>query len=214
MSILAKFRILIITAASIVVIGVQAGFAQPTEAQRATMRSACPSDYRKYCASIPPGGEASLKCLQENVAKLGDACKSAVEAVGGPAAPAGDQSQSTTPPAANTTAKTATSKPDASATDSASASTTTSASSTESAVTASVPAATAIPAAPAENTAKVHPMTLRQELVLVRHTCGPDYRRLCGGVRLGGGHAVGCLREKAASLSQHCKAALLEVRTQ
>jgi len=57
-------------------------------------------------------------------------------------------------------------------------------------------------------------MSLREEIRLVRHTCGPEFRQLCGGVILGGGRAVGCLRENEAELSQQCKMALLVVRSQ
>jgi hypothetical protein len=80
--------------------------AQPTQAQAAAIRSACPSDYQKYCAGVPTGGQASLQCLQKNVAKLSSACQSAVNAVGvaatpptstGNAATSGDQPASTAP---------------------------------------------------------------------------------------------------------------------
>jgi hypothetical protein len=37
----------------------------PTDAQRNAIRSACRADYQAHCASMPPGGEASLQCLQK-----------------------------------------------------------------------------------------------------------------------------------------------------
>ncbi len=41
------------------------GFAQaPSQAQRDAIKSQCRSDYIAHCSSIPPGGEASLQCLQ------------------------------------------------------------------------------------------------------------------------------------------------------
>lgn len=61
---------------------------KPTDAQTAAIRSACRSDYQKNCASVPPGGAASLQCLQKNVSKLSSGCQKAVSAVGGEAAPA------------------------------------------------------------------------------------------------------------------------------
>ncbi|MDO8979672.1 MAG: hypothetical protein Q7V17_10625 [Afipia sp.] len=56
---------------------------KPTDAQTAAMRSACRSDYQKNCASVPPGGEASLQCLQKSMPKLSPSCQKAVSAVGG-----------------------------------------------------------------------------------------------------------------------------------
>ncbi|TKT70106.1 hypothetical protein YH63_000965 [Afipia massiliensis] len=61
---------------------------KPTDAQTAAIRSACRSDYQKNCASVPPGGEASLQCLQKSMPKLSPSCQKAVSAVGGGAAPA------------------------------------------------------------------------------------------------------------------------------
>lgn len=62
--------------------------AKPTDAQTAAIRSACRSDYQKNCASVPPGGAASLQCLQKSMSKLSPSCQKAVSAVGGGAAPA------------------------------------------------------------------------------------------------------------------------------
>ena len=36
----------------------------PSQAQRDAIKSQCRSDYMAHCASVPPGGEASLQCLQ------------------------------------------------------------------------------------------------------------------------------------------------------
>jgi hypothetical protein len=60
---------------------------QPTDAQRSAIRSACRSDYQAHCASIPPGGAASLQCLQQNMSSLSSSCQTAVRAVEPPAAP-------------------------------------------------------------------------------------------------------------------------------
>jgi hypothetical protein len=59
----------------------------PTDAQRSAIRSECRSDYEAHCASIPPGGEASLQCLQKNMSILSSGCQSAVRAVEPAAAP-------------------------------------------------------------------------------------------------------------------------------
>jgi Cysteine rich repeat len=59
----------------------------PTERQREAIKSECRSDYMEHCSSIPPGGEASLQCLEKNVSSLSSACQSAVRAVETPAAP-------------------------------------------------------------------------------------------------------------------------------
>jgi hypothetical protein len=59
----------------------------PTEAQREAIKSECRSDYMAHCSSIPPGGEASLQCLQKNMSSLAPGCQSAVKAVEAPAAP-------------------------------------------------------------------------------------------------------------------------------
>src|ERR1700710_584681 len=75
----------------------------PTDAQRAAIKSQCRSDYMAHCSSIPPGGEASLQCLQKNMSSLSSGCQSAVRAVEAPAAAA--------PAAAKTDAAPAAAKP-------------------------------------------------------------------------------------------------------
>jgi hypothetical protein len=64
-------------------------FAQaPSQAQRDAIKSQCRSDYMAHCSSVPPGGEASLQCLQKNMSSLSSSCQSAVRAVEAPAATA------------------------------------------------------------------------------------------------------------------------------
>src|SRR5215475_6433249 len=58
----------------------------PSEAQREAIKSECRNDYIAHCSSIPPGGAASLECLQKNMASLSAPCSSAVKAVEAPAA--------------------------------------------------------------------------------------------------------------------------------
>src|SRR4030081_2783975 len=62
----------------------------PTDAQRNAIRSECRSDYEAHCASVPPGGAASLQCLQKNMSSLSSSCQTAVRAVEAPAAPKAD----------------------------------------------------------------------------------------------------------------------------
>src|SRR6266446_6380988 len=83
----------------------------PTDAQRSAIRSECRSDYETHCASVPPGGAASLQCLQKNMSSLSSGCQTALRAVEAPAAPKAESAPAapkaeSTPPA--TTAKPAT----------------------------------------------------------------------------------------------------------
>jgi hypothetical protein len=92
----------------------------PSEAQREAIKSQCRSDYMAHCSSIPPGGEASLQCLQKNMSSLSASCAGAVRAVEAPAAPKAETAPKTdaAPAAAKTeTAPAATTaKPKAAAT--------------------------------------------------------------------------------------------------
>ena len=63
---------------------------QPTDAQRSAIRAQCRADYEAHCASVPPGGMASLQCLQKNMSSLAPGCQSAVRAVEAPAEPKAD----------------------------------------------------------------------------------------------------------------------------
>src|SRR3954470_7940393 len=78
----------------------------PSEAQRDAIKSQCRSDYMAHCASVPPGGEASLQCLQKNMASLSSGCQGAVRAVEAPAAakPAETAAPKAAAPAAAATA--------------------------------------------------------------------------------------------------------------
>ena len=51
----------------------------PSQAQRDAIKAQCRSDYMAHCSSVPPGGEASLQCLQKNMSSLSSSCQSAVE---------------------------------------------------------------------------------------------------------------------------------------
>ena len=95
-------------------------FAQaPSQAQRDAIKSQCRSDYMAHCSSVPPGGEASLQCLQKNMSSLSSSCQSAVRAVEAPAAttakPADTAAPIATAPAAATTAAPKAAEPKAAA---------------------------------------------------------------------------------------------------
>src|SRR3981189_3216627 len=69
----------------------------PTDAQRSAIRSECRSDYEAHCASVPPGGAASLQCLEKNMSSLSSSCQTAVRAVEAPAAPKAESAPSAAP---------------------------------------------------------------------------------------------------------------------
>ena len=76
-------------------------FAQaPSQAQRDAIKSQCRSDYMAHCSSVPPGGEASLQCLQKNMSSLSSSCQSAVRAVEAPAAATAKPADTAAPKAA------------------------------------------------------------------------------------------------------------------
>ena len=61
---------------------------QPTEEQRAAIRSACRADFTANCSGVEPGTKAALMCLVSNETKLSPACRTAFSAVAAqPAAP-------------------------------------------------------------------------------------------------------------------------------
>lgn len=72
---------------------------QPTDEQRNAIRSACRSDYEANCASVPPGGAASLQCLQKNMSKLSGSCQQAVKAIEPAAAPKAETAPAPAAPA-------------------------------------------------------------------------------------------------------------------
>src|SRR6478735_3849616 len=74
----------------------------PSQAQRDAIKSECRSDYIAHCSSVPPGGEASLQCLQKNMSSLSAACQGAVRAVEAPAASAPAAPKAGSAPAAAT----------------------------------------------------------------------------------------------------------------
>jgi len=70
-------------------------------------------------------------------------------------------------------------------------------------------AAASLSAGPASSAA---PMTMRQQVMVLRQSCSGDFRAFCNGVPLGGGRAIACLRAHAGSLSPQCGEALSAAR--
>src|SRR6266550_3106789 len=151
----------------------------PTDAQRNAIRSECRSDYEAHCASVPPGGAASLQCLQKNMSSLSSGCQAAVRAVEPAAAPKAETAPAaapkTEPAPAGATAK---------------------------------PAETAAPAAPkaAATTAAQKPSDA--QVAAIRSSCRSDYPKVCAGVPTGGAPALQCLEKNKAKLSAGCQQAV------
>jgi hypothetical protein len=156
-------------------------FAQaPSDAQRAAIRSECRSDYEAHCAGIPPGGAASLECLQKNMASLSAGCASAVRAVGSPT-----ESSTEPKPAPGTEPAAATAAP-------------------------AEPAAKPASAEPAVvPPAKAASKPSSEQIAAVRSTCRSDYPKVCAGVPTGGAPALQCLEKNEARLSATCKKAVV-----
>ena len=79
----ARYRV---SMATIILIAIASPtFAQaPSQAQRDAIKTQCRSDYIAHCSNVPPGGEASLQCLQKNMTSLSAGCAGAVRAVQAP----------------------------------------------------------------------------------------------------------------------------------
>ena len=160
----------------------------PTDAQRSAIRAECRSDYQAHCASVPPGGMASLQCLQKNMSSLSSGCQSAVRAVGTPSESKAE------PPAAP--AKTE--------------------SGTAVAPKAEPDAAPPRPAAEgAATTAKAATATSSKpsnaNIAAIRSACRSDYSKVCAGVPTGGAPALQCLEKNKSRVSAACQKAVAAV---
>lgn len=185
----------IVLAATMVLITPPASAQAPTNAQRSAIRSACRSDYMAHCASVPPGGLASLQCLQKNMESLSSSCQTAVRAV----EPKEESKAETKPAAEAAKPVTATEKP---AADSPRAAKPAGTASARSATVEPIDTPAAAPAAPA---LMLRPMRPLEEIRVLNMACGADARLLCSAVRPGGGRIVRCLASNAASLSPACR---------
>ena len=151
----------------------------PTDAQRNAIRSQCRSDYEAHCASVPPGGAASLQCLQKNMSSLSPGCQTAVRAVEPPAAPKAE----TTPAAA----------PKTEAAPSAAA---------------AKPAEAAAPAAPKAAASTPAKKPSDAQVAAIRSACRSDYQKVCAGVPTGGAAALQCLEKNKSKVSGGCQQAV------
>ena len=97
-----------LSVAALFAIAAPASAQAPSQAQRDAIKSQCRSDYMAHCSSVPPGGEASLQCLQKNMSSLSSSCQSAVRAVEAPAAATAKPAETAAPKAAAPAAATTT----------------------------------------------------------------------------------------------------------
>jgi hypothetical protein len=161
----------------------------PTDAQRSAIRAQCRADYEAHCASIPPGGMASLQCLQKNISSLSSGCQTAVRAVEAPAAPKAETAPAT--PKAESAPDAAPAKPAAET-----------AAPTPAPKTAAAPKPTTSPAAKKPSSAQV---------AAIRSACRSDYQQNCAGVPTGGAAALNCLQKNKENLSASCQRAVSAV---
>ena len=158
----------------------------PTDAQRSAIRAECRSDYEAHCASIPPGGMASLQCLQKNMSSLSSGCQSAVRAVG---TPSESRAEPPTAPAKTESEPAVAPKEDSAA-------------------------APARPAAEGAATPKAATATSKPSnanIAAIRSACRSDYSRVCAGVPTGGAPALQCLEKNKSRVSAACQKAVAAV---
>ena len=166
--------------ATVMFAGVTPAFSQaPTDAQRSAIRSECRSDYEAHCASVPPGGAASLQCLQKNMSSLSAGCQTAVRAVEPPAAPKAESAPAAAPKTESAPAA-ATAKP----------------------------AETAAPAAPKAAASTPAKKPSDAKVAAIRSACRSDYQKVCAGVPTGGAAALQCLEKNKSKVSSGCQQAV------
>jgi hypothetical protein len=159
-------------------------FAQmPTDAQKAAIRSSCRADYQAHCASVPPGGEASLQCLQSHMSSLSSACQGAVRAIEPAAAPRTETAPPKSEPAKSEPARSEPAK-------------------TEAAPAATEPPKTAAPRA----AAATNPSSA--QVAAIKTACRADYPKVCASVPPGGAPALECLEKNKARVSASCARAV------
>jgi hypothetical protein len=193
-----KHRALLVTA--IFMVATPAWSQAPTDAQRNAIRSQCRADYQAHCASVPPGGAASLQCLQKNMSSLSPGCAGAVRAVEPAAAPKAEQAPAVPPKAEPTPAA----EPKTGA-----APAPTAPAATAPAAAAAKPATAAPAAAPkaaAAGTAAKQPTDA--QVAAIRSACRSDYQKVCAGVPTGGAPALQCLEQNKAKVSAPCAQAV------
>jgi len=167
----------------------------PTDAQRAAIKSQCRSDYMAHCSSVPPGGAASLQCLEKNMSSLSAGCTDAVRAVQAPAAAKAEdapKAESAPKPEAAPAAASTESAPPAAQSEPAPA---------KPAAAATSKPATAASRSAASGAAK---KPTQAQIAAIRSACRGDYPSVCAGVSTGGAAALQCLARNQAKLSGAC----------
>ena len=160
----------------------------PTDAQRSAIRSACRSDYIAHCSDVPPGGMASLQCLQKNMSSLSSGCQSAVRAVEPAAEPKAEPKAEAKPE----------SKPEVKPEPAPAASSTAPAEKPAAAATAAPKAAAGTPSKKPSSA----------QVAAIRSACRSDYMAHCSSVPTGGAAALNCLKQNKSSLSAGCQQAV------
>jgi hypothetical protein len=163
----------------------------PTDAQRSAIRAECRSDYEAHCASIPPGGMASLQCLQQNMSSLSPGCQGAVRAIEPAAAPKAESAPAAAPKAESTPSRPA-------------AETAAPAAAPKSESKSEPKSEPARPAAAATSAKKPS----SAEIAAIRSACRSDYPKVCAGVPTGGAPALQCLEKNKSKVSGACEKAL------
>jgi hypothetical protein len=171
----------------------------PTDAQRAAIKSQCRSDYIAHCSSIPPGGMASLQCLQKNMASLSPSCQTAVRAVEAPsetkAEPAAEPKETAKETSEETSKETSKEAPKEET-------------KAEPAPAKSAAEPAAVPKAAASSATK-RPSSA--QVAAIRSACRSDYQRVCAGVPTGGAPALQCLEKNKSKVSAGCQQAVAAV---
>jgi hypothetical protein len=145
--------------------------------------------HRELLGCAAGRGREAFECLQRNLAKLSASCKTAVNEIGAPAAPAAaGPPKATVPEAAAPSAPTAP-PPAAPAT---------------AAPTVTPPANATMPAATAMK-------PTAEQKNAVRAACRSDFVALCSGIKPRGTAALRCLQRNAAQLSEPCRGAMAAV---
>ncbi len=173
-----KHAALLVTA--IFMVATSAHSQAPTDAQRNAIRSACRADYQAHCSSIPPGGEASLQCLQKNMSSLSSGCQGAVRAIEPAAAPKAETAPAAAPKAGSAPA----------------------------AAPAAATAKPAAPAAAPKAAASTAGKPTDAQVAAIRSACRSDYQKVCAGVPTGGAPALQCLEKNKAKVSAPCAQAV------
>ncbi|MCP4614836.1 MAG: hypothetical protein GY844_00235 [Bradyrhizobium sp.] len=162
-------------------------FAQPTEAQKEAVKSACRSDYMAHCSSVTPGGEAALQCLAKNMSSLSSGCQSAVKAIEASAEPKSEPAKSE--PAKTEAAPAAAPKSE----------------------TAAEPKAEPKGESKSAATTSAAKKPTEAQASAIRTACRSDYPKVCAGVPTGGAPALECLEKNKARVSAACGKALAAV---